>query len=104
VRSGTRDIDLRVTSDGEHHHKSNAIRGYRRQDGPTSRSDHLPLTGEGFAGSAHLTFAGMAWFAAAQTLFFVAVALIYRALRGQRATLGAGSRVDASAEKDAGRS
>jgi hypothetical protein len=32
----------------------------------------LPLTGEGFAGSAHLTFAGMAWFAAAHTLFFVA--------------------------------
>jgi hypothetical protein len=31
----------------------------------------LPLTGEGFAGSAHLTFAGMAWFAAAHTLFFV---------------------------------
>jgi hypothetical protein len=41
----------------------------------------LPLIGEGFAGSAHLTLAGIAWFAAAHTLFFVAVALIYRSLR-----------------------
>jgi hypothetical protein len=41
----------------------------------------LPLTGEGFAGAAHLTFAGMAWFAAAHMLFFVAVALLYKALR-----------------------
>jgi hypothetical protein len=43
----------------------------------------LPLTDEGFAGRTHLTFAGMAWFAAAHTLFFVAVALIYRSFRGR---------------------
>jgi hypothetical protein len=43
----------------------------------------LPLTDEGFAGRAHLTFAGMAWFAAAHTLFFVAVALIYRSFHGR---------------------
>jgi hypothetical protein len=42
----------------------------------------LPLTGEGFAGSEHLSFAGMAWFAAAHTLFFVILALLYRVLRG----------------------
>ncbi|WP_454633983.1 hypothetical protein [Bradyrhizobium cenepequi] len=44
----------------------------------------LPLTGEGFAGSEHLSFAGMAWFAAAHTLFFLILALLYRALRAQR--------------------
>ena len=44
----------------------------------------LPLTGEGFAGGAHLRLAGMAWFAAAHTLFFVAVALTYRTLRVRR--------------------
>lgn len=37
----------------------------------------LPLTGEGFAGSRHLTVAGMAWFAAAHTVFFVGLALLY---------------------------
>lgn len=37
----------------------------------------LPATGEGVAGSAHLTLAGMAWFAAAHTLFFVVLALLY---------------------------
>jgi hypothetical protein len=37
----------------------------------------LPLTGEGFAGSAHLTMAGMVWFAAAHTLFFVLLAVLY---------------------------
>lgn len=41
----------------------------------------LPLTGEGFAGSEHLPLAGMVWFAAAHTLFFVILALLYRALR-----------------------
>jgi hypothetical protein len=41
----------------------------------------LPLTGEGFAGSEHLSFAGMAWFAAAHTLFFLILAVLYRALR-----------------------
>jgi hypothetical protein len=39
----------------------------------------LPLTGEGFAGSAHLTTAGMVWFAAAHTLFFVLLAVLYAA-------------------------
>ena len=41
----------------------------------------LPLTGEGFAGSEHLALAGMVWFAAAHTLFFVILALLYRVLR-----------------------
>jgi hypothetical protein len=40
----------------------------------------LPLTGEGFAGSAHLSVAGMIWFAAAHTLFFVLLALLFQAL------------------------
>ena len=44
----------------------------------------LPLTGEGFAGSAHLTVAGVLWFAAAHTLFFVLMAVIYARLRGGR--------------------
>jgi hypothetical protein len=35
----------------------------------------LPATGEGFAGSAHLSLAGIAWFAIAHTLFFVILAL-----------------------------
>jgi hypothetical protein len=37
----------------------------------------LPLTGEGVAGSAHLTVMGMVWFAAAHTLFFVTLATSY---------------------------
>jgi len=37
----------------------------------------LPLTGEGFAGSLHLSMAGMLWFAAAHTLFFLALAMLY---------------------------
>jgi len=37
----------------------------------------LPVTGEGIAGATHLTIAGMMWFAAAHTLFFVALALLY---------------------------
>ena len=41
----------------------------------------LPATGEGFAGSTHLTFAGIAWYAAAHTLFFMILALTYAALR-----------------------
>lgn len=41
----------------------------------------LPLTGEGFAGSTHLTIAGMLWFAAAHTLFFVILALGYDRLK-----------------------
>ncbi len=48
----------------------------------------LPLTGEGFAGMAHLTAAGMAWFAACHTLFFVALALLFQAgLQPTRATV-----------------
>ena len=35
----------------------------------------LPTTGEGFAGSAHLSLAGMVWFAIAHTLFFVVLAV-----------------------------
>ena len=42
----------------------------------------LPATGEGFAGSRHLTLAGMVWFAAAHTLFFVVLAVLYARLRG----------------------
>jgi hypothetical protein len=41
----------------------------------------LPETGEGFAGSAHLTMAGMTWFAAAHTLFFLLLAVTYSRLR-----------------------
>ena len=41
----------------------------------------LPILGEGFAGSRHLALAGMIWFAAAHTLFFVALAMIYDGLR-----------------------
>ena len=37
----------------------------------------LPVTGEGFAGSAHLTLAGMVWFAAAHTIFFMSLAILY---------------------------
>jgi hypothetical protein len=46
----------------------------------------LPATGEGFAGSRHLTLAGMIWFAAAHTLFFVVLAVLYGRLRGNRST------------------
>jgi hypothetical protein len=41
----------------------------------------LPATGEGIAGAAHLTLAGMLWYAAAHSLFFVLLALLYGALR-----------------------
>ena len=41
----------------------------------------LPATGEGFAGYRHLTLAGMVWFAAAHTLFFVLLAVLYARLR-----------------------
>ncbi len=34
----------------------------------------LPATGEGFAGSAHLTTAGMLWYAASHALFFLTLA------------------------------
>src|ERR1700744_1643787 len=37
----------------------------------------LPMTGEGVAGSRHLSLLGMAWFAAAHTLFFVLLAMFY---------------------------
>ncbi len=41
----------------------------------------LPLTGEGIAGSRHLSLAGMAYFAAAHTVFFVLLSLIYARLK-----------------------
>jgi hypothetical protein len=41
----------------------------------------LPLTGEGFAGRAHLSPAGMLWFAVAHTLFFLVLARLYARLR-----------------------
>jgi len=47
----------------------------------------LPATGEGFAGSAHLTLAGMIWFAVAHTVFFMLLAVIYEALRGGRSVV-----------------
>jgi hypothetical protein len=34
----------------------------------------LPASGEGFAGSAHLTIAGIAWYAASHTLYFLTLA------------------------------
>ena len=46
----------------------------------------LPATGEGFAGSRHLTLAGMVWFAAAHTLFFVVLAILYARLQPIRRT------------------
>ena len=46
----------------------------------------LPATGEGFAGSRHLTPAGMVWFAAAHTLFFEVLAVLYERLRGGHAS------------------
>lgn len=46
----------------------------------------LPLTGEGLAGTAHLSFVGIAWFAAAHTLYFMALASIFeRLMAGQTA-------------------
>jgi hypothetical protein len=41
----------------------------------------LSAIGEGLAGSRRLTVAGMAWFAAAHTLFFVTQAILYARLR-----------------------
>jgi hypothetical protein len=41
----------------------------------------LPALGEGFAGSYRLMLAGMVWFAAAHTLFFVAQAVLFAWLR-----------------------
>jgi hypothetical protein len=43
----------------------------------------LPATGEGFAGSAHLSLAGMIWFASAHTLFFLALAFGFAKLFGE---------------------
>lgn len=44
----------------------------------------LPATGEGFAGSRNLGLAGMVWFAAAHTLFFVVQAVLYARWRPWR--------------------
>jgi hypothetical protein len=43
----------------------------------------LPLIGEGFAGSRSLSIFGMAWFAAADTLFFMTLAILYSRFRAQ---------------------
>jgi hypothetical protein len=43
----------------------------------------LPATGEGFAGSRHLTLAGMIWFAVAHTLFFIVLAVLYERFRSR---------------------
>ncbi len=40
----------------------------------------LPVTGEGFAGSAHLTLLGMVWFGAGHTLYFMILARTYELL------------------------
>jgi hypothetical protein len=41
----------------------------------------LPATGEGIAGVVHLRPVGMIWYAAAHTLFFVILALLYGVLK-----------------------
>ena len=38
----------------------------------------LPLIGQGIAGSATLSTAGILWFAAAHTLFFISLSMLYR--------------------------
>jgi hypothetical protein len=43
----------------------------------------LPATGEGFAGSAHLTAAGILWYAASHTLFFLVLAYGFARLAGE---------------------
>jgi len=47
----------------------------------------LPATGEGIAGAAHLTWLGIAWFAAAHLLFFLCLAVLYARLRRSSARL-----------------
>ena len=44
----------------------------------------LPATGEGFAGSTHLTMAGMIWYGTAHTVFFILLTVVYAALRRPR--------------------
>jgi hypothetical protein len=46
----------------------------------------LPLTSEGIAGVAHLTIAGILWYAAAHTLFFLILAQLYGVLRNRPAS------------------
>ena len=50
----------------------------------------LPATGEGFAGAAHLTLAGTVWFAAAHTLFFILLAILFAFLDGKSRRLRKG--------------
>jgi len=45
----------------------------------------LPAIGEGIAGRHHLTLAGLVWFAAAHTLFFLVLALLFDRLHPARA-------------------
>ncbi len=47
----------------------------------------LPATGEGIAGASHLTWLGIAWFAAAHLLFFLLLAVLYARLRRSSAGL-----------------
>lgn len=47
----------------------------------------LPAIGEGLAGARRLTPAGMVWFAAAHTLFFISQAILYVRLRQRRRTV-----------------
>ena len=47
----------------------------------------LPATGQGFAGRANLTAAGMIWFALAHTVFFVLLAILYEAVRRRRSVV-----------------
>ena len=49
----------------------------------------LPLIGEGIAGSATLSTAGIVWFAVAHTIFFVALALLYPKMRSRLTLLHA---------------
>jgi len=46
----------------------------------------LPAIGEGLAGTRRLTLAGMVWFAAAHTLFFVVFAVLYARWRRRPAS------------------
>jgi hypothetical protein len=43
----------------------------------------LPVTGEGFAGTRHLTLLGLGWFAAAHFLYFFSLTLAYAGLRAR---------------------
>jgi len=46
----------------------------------------LPLTGEGFAGMANLSVAGILWFAAAHTLFYMMLAYGFELLEQRQSS------------------